>query len=210
MSYNGQIWVPPISNNFTNVNFNTGATANSVNNAIELYVPKASGSNNLIGQSYNAPSTPYCAIANIDTNIGNFDPNTNSIIIDFGFYDGTKFVLFQTEFGPINGGETLRYGIIRYSNTTTFSATQYGYTIYPSGYAGSAIRWIQIRDDGTNIYFYIASDGGETQPKHWVKLYQEARTTYLSNVNKIFWGCNSYFNGCNTYLTLNSFQTISL
>jgi len=207
MSYQGQVWVPPTNTSFTSFN---SPTVQSVGSNIAMYQNSQSGgSDNIVGQYAVAPSAPYCAIANITFNPANYvgQASPGTMLWGMGFYDGTKLIMLNVRFAET---ETMWYNITEYSNVNTYFNNVIGGGT-ASGYPMSTIQWMQVRDDGTNISFYIATDGGQTQPTHWVQLYQQARTSFLSNVNNVFWGLSAT-NGAvaPSYLTLNSWQIVSL
>lgn len=207
MSYQGQVWIPPTNTSFTS--FNSPVVQNVGNNIAMYQSPQSSLAENIVGQYVSAPSIPYCVIANLTFNpanyVGQLSPGT--MLWGIGFYDGTKIIMLDLRF---NETETMWYAVTQYNNVNSYNLNVVGGG-QPSGYPMSTIQWMQIKDDGTNISFYIATDGGQTQPLHWVQVYQQARTSFLSNVNYVFWGLNATTNAvAPNYMTLNSWQIVSL
>jgi hypothetical protein len=211
MSYRGQVWVPPSNTSFTNRNFSGLAAATTVGSSIAMVTTPAAN-DNLVGQTIAAPSTPYCIIASVACNQGDYvstgytTPRTN--LFGLGFYDGTKAIVGMAAFA---NNATMRYDVYEWTNVSTINTAVFGQS-YASGQPTANLQWFQVRDDGTNIYFYVAMDGGQTQPTHWVKTYQQARTSYLANVNNVGWfGYTGNLNtGQPNYYTLNSWQAVAL
>lgn len=210
MSYSGQIWSPPQYTSFTTLNAIAGTNITSVGNNIVLYAPPATG-DNVVGQYITAPSTPYCIIANLVCNPGDNAGASapQSIVYGLGFYDGTKLIWGGSRWAAGNTG--MDTPIFEFANVSTLSARVFS-SAYVEGYPVAMLQWFQVRDDGTNIYFYISTDAGPNPPSNWVKLYSQARTSYLTSPSKVFWGCdtNSSASNSGTYLTLNSWQSFAL
>lgn len=212
MSYNGQIWVPPNGTSFTNLNFITGTTKTTSGPTITLYVPPPASGDNLVGGYVAAPATPYCAIACLNQNIGDYTSGSygqQTMLAGLGFYDGTKAILAMNRWSTT---ESMGQAVYEWTNTSTINTKVMGQS-FADGWPTSRNTWFQVVDDGTNIYFFVASDdGSQRPPTQWAQIYQQARTSYLANVNNICWGCDS--NGSTsdvpTYLSLLSFQTVGL
>ena len=205
MSYQGQIWVPPVNTNFTNLN---SPYVQTVGNNIAMSI--ISTTNLLAGQYTSAPSTPYCITANIVQNPGDYLAGAYSQITigsGMGFYDGTKLVVLMIEW---NTSDTMAMNVYECSSVSSLTSV-WGQRI-TSGYPTSMLNWIQIRDDGTNIIFSVATDAGPNSPSNWQYVYQQNRTSFLSNVNYVFWGGfgNNTINETYGYFTLNSWQTTLL
>ena len=211
MSYRGQVWVPPSNATLNNLNIVTGASITTVGSSKVLYAPGKSG-DNFVGQYATAPATPYCAIFNISQNQGDYVSAAyaqQSMLCGAGFYDGTKIVGL---FAVWSNNATMRLDVYEWSSVSAIASGVWGQS-FSSGQPSANINWFMIRDDGTSIYFYIATDGmNGAPPTHWVKCYSQARTSYLANVNNVCWGCdtNGSSSDAPTYATLNSFQTVAL
>jgi hypothetical protein len=208
MSYEGLLYVPPSNTSFTNLNFITGATVSTVGNQLDFFSPSKSG-NNVVGQYVAAPATPYCTIAKIVNNQGDYvsaSYTNTTMTYGLGFYDGTKLVAMQASY---SNTITMSLRVNTFATTTSTPTTVFGQD-YADGQG--LISWFQIRDDGTNIYFYVAMDDGETQPTHWVKLYQQARTSFLTAVTNVCYMINATGGAAdnNNYLTIQSWQTVAL
>jgi hypothetical protein len=213
MGFKGQVWVPPANTSFTNLNTNSLLTTSVVGNNNVIFNLNTHSGDNLIGQYISAPATPYCAIMNLECNPGDYNgtgySNQPTVLFGAGFYDGTKAVTMFMDWA--SSSNTMGVNIYQWSTTTNISSGVFGQR-YASGYPTGNISWFQVRDDGTNIYFYISTDGVTTQPTHWVKLYQQARTSYLSSPSKVGWFSDANGSGTTspTYYTLNSWQTVGL
>lgn len=208
MSFNGYNLFPPAATTFTNLNFISGTAVSSVGSNQVLYIPAATG-DNVVGQYVAAPSTPYCLIANLVANQGdqNNTAYTNVTAYGIGFYDGTKL---QGIFSEWASGTSQRLSILSFNSVSSLNSATWG-NKSQGGQPTGMMNWFQIRDDGTNIYYYVAMDGTNGSiPTHWVKLYQASRLTFLANVNNICYWCDSNSNSTPTYLTLQSWQTLSL
>lgn len=210
MTYSGQIWVPPTTTSFSNLNFISGTTKTNSGPTITLYVPPAAG-DNLVGQSVAAPATPYSVIACVNQNIGDYTSASyaqQTMLAGLGFYDGTRAILAMNRW---NSTETMGQAVYEWSTVSGISSKVFGQS-FADGWPTSRNNWFQVRDDGTNITFFVASDDGQRQPTMWTQIYQQARLTWLSNVNNICWACDS--NGGTgdspSYITLTSFQIINL
>jgi len=213
MSYRGNVWVPPNNSTFTNLNLQTGSSITNVGSGKALFYQPVTG-DNIQGQQFTAPATPYCVIGNLVCNQGDYVSasytNDRSIMFGLGFYDGTKAVWGGANWN--SASDTMGYNIYHWSNLSTVAATQFGQR-FASGQPTGMIQWFQVRDDGTNIYFYIAMDGTSgNPPTHWVKIYSEARTSYLSAPTYIIWAADDSFATAATpaYFTLNSWQVVAL
>jgi hypothetical protein len=211
MSHTGQVFRPPTNVTFSNLNLLTGAVATKVGETVTLYVPAATGTN-LEGQYVAAPATPYCLIANLVSSQGDYvsaSYTAEPVNYGIGFYDGTKLVWIRANW---SSSITMGLFVTESATVSAITADVFG-NAYSTGQASGLIRWFMIQDDGTNISFYIAMDADNlTQPHHWVKLYSQARTSYLANVNNICWLCDSNTSASSApnYLTLQSWQTVAL
>lgn len=206
MSYSGQIYVPPINTTFTALN---SASITTVGDRYAMSVPaQSANTDNVVGGYVAAPAAPYCLIANVIINPGDYTNQTNpgSVFNGVGFYDGTKLLYLNCTFNSTHAG----INVTSYSSVHQAVANLSG-NFYSGGYPSDTINWFQLRDDGTNIYFYIATDAGNEPPTHWVKIYSQGRSAYLSAPTNIFWAADAQINAvASAYLTLNSWQTVSL
>lgn len=60
--------------------------------------------------------------------------------------------------------------IYRWTNPTTYDAIDFG-----QGTDSVFVRFLKVRDDGTNLTFYFSGDG-----THWLQAFQCARTTFMA------------------------------
>lgn len=212
MSYEGQLVVPATNSAFS-VFFGGGTGFLPVNIGGSILVPGQAATANCVGGGkIAAPATPYCTIANIVCNQGDYVSSSYTqepIGYGLGFTDGTKYIFVSANWGSAT---TMNVKVYECATNASTASSVFGQA-FTSGQPTGSITWFQVRDDGTSIYFYIATENdGETQPKHWVKLYSQLRTSYLSAVTSI---CYIYYvtgtaTGPNTYLTVNSWQTVAL
>ena len=212
MSYEGQLVVPATNNTFsTFAGGGTGITPVNIGGSI-LVPGLAATANGVGGAKIAAPATPYCTIANIVCNQGDYVSSSitqKPIGYGLGFTDGTKYIFVCATWGS---AVTMEVNVYECATSASTASSVFGQT-FTGGQPTGSVTWFQVRDDGTSIYFYIATENdGETQPKHWVKLYSQLRTSYLSAVTSI---CYIYYvtgvaSGPNTYLTVNSWQTVAL
>lgn len=115
----------------------TGATSSNITTGQKIY----SASAGAVAYTSTVPSTPYTITALIARN----DPTS---VPGLGWTDGTKI-----QFGFVHRDET--YYVQNYSNITTFSGT----VTHPAVYDLGQRVWMQISDDGTNVYWRISWDG---------------------------------------------------
>ena len=211
MSYSGQIWKPPVNTSFTTLNTGSLLKTSTVGNSTAIEIGPASSGDNAVGQYIAAPSTPYQVIFNISLSPGDMLASgytQGTLLFGGGWYDGTKLV---TLFVGFNTSAIAVMNAYEWSTTTNIASNVFG-SRQATGYPTSTINWFMLRDDGTNINFYISTDGPQQSPIHWQKAYSQARTTYLSAPTYVGWFAdpNSSSSFPPTYLTLNSFQSLSL
>lgn len=92
-----------------------------------------------------------------------------------GWTDGTKLVTISTVLVASGHGYFLE--VHKFTNATTMSIVP---TVVFS--PGPSPVWIKLRDDGTDRKAYVSPDEGE----HWVEIYSEGRTTFLTATSHIF------------------------
>jgi hypothetical protein len=174
------------------------ATVANGNNGVVVYCPSQSGTYNqaLIDQA--VPSTPYsfkALVANVNAGmIANESANYPFGIALLGWSDGTKITAFGLYYDPNTGDPTgLRLGVFHMSALTGASSSVVWGTIQ----CPANPVWLKLFDDGTDLYFGLSFDGDS-----YLTLYSEARTSYLSAVSDVVFGCSAL--DANTYSTLMS------
>lgn len=205
MSNPGSLLFPTNNLSFTNLNFISGAASAIAGTSTTLYIP--STTTNIVGQYMAAPATPYCLIANVACNMGDYNAATNTVSFGIGFYDGTKLVSLLAQWSST---VTMGLQVYESADVTHLTTSVFGSTA-AAGQPTGTLQWFQIQDDGTNIKFLISTDAaGLEDSTHWVQVYTQARAAYLSAPTNIFWGGCNQSSGSKMYLTLNSWQTVSL
>lgn len=83
----------------------------------------------------------------------------------------------------------------RYPGPTTVATTV---VFTQSPYNVTQPGWVKLVDDGTNIQFWLSHD-----TVNWVKVYQEARTAYMTGgPDNVFFGANNFNNSVEALTTL--------
>jgi len=207
MSFEGQIFTPPPTASWNWFNQSSGTATTSKQNAINLYVAKHGSANTegVSGYYRTAPSTPYTIIMNLVYNSVDINATTGKFATcGPGFTDGTKVIFLNPR--VFNSGYSLY--VTYFSNSTTLANEDF--TDAPAtatAHPWAASQWWMIRDDGTNIYFYISEDAQENGSS-WVKVYSQARTTRLTPSSVGF-----FFNGrgnADINCTLNSWLSLGV
>lgn len=116
-----------------------------------------------------APGTPWQVYAKLKAPL---IPSTYHSLALF-VTDGTKILAITiTDQGNLSTYAT-QIGVNRYTNATTYSAADYA-----SQAIGWKPEWLSIKDDGTNIHYYISNNGQE-----WEQLFSASRTAFLTPSN---------------------------
>lgn len=153
----------------------------------------ATGSSNttrISARSLASPSTPYTYTALLAIAPSN-------VIFPWcgiGWYDGTKFHVFSYFWN----GSAMALRVDRWSNTTTFSATDGSSTIPPA----TGFVWLRIEDDGTNVTFSWSIDGA-----NYITMFTVAKSTgYLGSTgySNVVWYINPQTASTNVLATLMS------
>ncbi len=91
--------------------------------------------------------------------------------------DGTKI----TYFGPsLNGGTVLSLMVVNWATTSSFDST----ALYNTSMAWPMTMYLQIEDNGTNLYFRWSTTG---LPGTFIQVYTRGRTTFQT-ATKIGYG----------------------
>jgi hypothetical protein len=165
---------PTILSNFTWVN--QGSATAMVQQGQTTFYNSSSTAN-----SFNALTVPYRGIKR--SVIGIICPTiavTGSVNESAGLYIGDTGTNKWIEFTVFTTGSTMSYRVLSWTTPTASNALiAQSYAIDSQGPV-----FLSIKDDGINLYFDVSSDGGQ----NWDTLYQQARTTYLTNPNAVGFG----------------------
>lgn len=138
--------IPTAANTGLNAWVNQGgASVADGATGIVLTVPAAAGDNLRI-RTKTAPSTPYTVTALLAIEAS----NQNFQMVGLGWSDGTKLHTIQLTYNAGWGIE-----VAKWTNATSFSATDVAIQTRP----GPGRFWVQVEDDGTNVYFRLSADG---------------------------------------------------
>jgi hypothetical protein len=145
-----------------------GATTSFKNGVLALNVPQVNGSNQrLIVQT--APGTPWEVTVKL---LGLYPPSGTSsagiVLRESGTGKLIRLVLVYSTgtFPTIGWG----YGVFKDTNPTTFNATAFSI-----GDASVQYQYLKVKDDGTNLIFYLSPDG-----LIWNQVYSEGRTVFMA------------------------------
>lgn len=152
------------------------STWTQVGNSYNLYCPVAGTAEALTGRYDAPPSTPYTVIARVVPNPT--DTTGLRLVGGLGFSDGTKAILINTRYQ--SSTYTSAWAVTYFSNSTTASSNLAGYQVGP-GFPWAALGWMAIRNDGTNIYFYIGDESGQ----NFYEIYNEAKGSHLGTINEV-------------------------
>jgi hypothetical protein len=108
---------------------------------------------NALGRYKAAPSTPYTATAKVCLTTV---PVGHAPSVFLGWYDGSD-KLHVVALLNNTGGPHWAIEVDKATNPTSFDATDFSTTI--SVIVGP-VCWLQIEDDGTDVYFRFSNDGG--------------------------------------------------
>ena len=108
-----------------------------------------------------APATPYSVVARMKL----FPASSQYVKAGLCVSDGTKFQIMGLAY---QGG--FNYGVVNMNSASSYSGFQ-GSTIAMTWWPD----WHRIRDDGTNLYYDVSSDGAQ-----WVNMYSFSRTAFLT------------------------------
>ena len=173
----GVNFIAPTVASFAWVNQNSGSTTQTISGGpILMALPNLSGLN-WQGLFLSPPSAPYKVRALVRAN--NPIPS-GTAAAGLYFYDGTKLEGF--EFLAV---ASYLPRVERMTNVTTASATVYT-GVSPSGTSPwYSPLWIQLRNDGTDIWFDYSTDG-----INFINVYDEAVGTFITPTKIGFGGVN--------------------
>jgi hypothetical protein len=167
--------VPPVLTDFTATATPAGSSAVQRTSSVSvLYSPTVATSWATWLKA--APATPYTVVIGFVTlaYCGAFP----SFAIALEESSTGKYVFWEFRSG--NGAYPLQLDVGHWTNSTTFSADTYGKPVM----AVMPAVWLSVKDDGTNLTFYLLLDG-----QNPIQMFQESRTAFLAGgPNKIGWG----------------------
>lgn len=164
----------PASSTFSWVNQGAATLTEYAGKAIVMTFP-TSGQQGFVLRTQAAPVTPYRVAAKLD---GWAFGNTNGGPA-VAYYDGTKV---QAIFLGGSGSAPQLY-VQNWNTPTSFNATPYTQPL-----SALSALWFGLRNDGTNIYFEISTDGVTFAPVYTFA----SASGFLANYNTVGWGmqCN--------------------
>jgi len=207
MSYKGQKLVPPPTSGWSWYNQQSSTATTIDNNAINFYTPKHGSANadDTTGYYRTAPSTPYTIIANLTYNGVDRNSTTGLVLTPgLGFSNGTTSSYINPRIYDTGYGLCVTYWSVHgTANSNDFNDQPATATPYP----WSTTQWMMIRDDGTNVYYYMSNDNQENG-KSWVKILSYGRNVYDIKANVgVFWnGRGNVDINC----TINSWQVLAV
>jgi len=200
-------YTPPPTSGWSYYN-QSSTTATTINgSAINFYMPKhgSAGADNFTGYVRTAPSTPYTIIANVTYNAVDINATTGLILTPgLGFTDGTSATWTNPRIFETGYSLTVLYA----ANSTAGSANVFSdRPATATAYPWPLTQWYMIRDDGTNVYYYISNDS-QDNGSTWVRLYTETRTANFTHSKVgLFWAAQGH---CDMNCTLNSWLSLAV
>jgi hypothetical protein len=173
----------------TQLNFGAGATAVDSPAGIYLSDRTGTGWDNVRGLTQVAPTPPYTRTGLLAANPYGSQSNTLAL---FGWYDGTK--LQTLCFGFSNGAPQFR--VVQWNNVSSYN----GDSTTPLIWAGGPAMWLQLKDDGSTVYFNASYDG-----VNFETFYSTPKANgFLANYDTLFFGV--YDSSQRVATTLMSYQ----
>ncbi len=154
---------PPIDAQFSWVNQGS-ATVDTSRGGVILTAPAAAGYN--LRMRYKALTAPYKVTIYFTPNL----PNNNYMIFGLGLRSSVSGK--NSEIHLANASNRQALEVNKNTDATTYSST--AVSVYADN-AGHWIRWFQVEDDNTNVYYRYSCNG-----KMWITLFSEARGTFFS------------------------------
>jgi len=154
---------PPVDAQFSWVN-QGGASVSTARGGVILTAPAGAGYSMRL--RYKALTAPYKVTMHFMPNL----PNNNYMICGLGLRSSASGKCEEIHLANASNRQALEVG--KNTNETAYSSTPA--SIFADN-AGHWIRWFQVEDDNTNIYFRYSNNG-----KMWITLFSEARGTFFS------------------------------
>lgn len=155
---------PPVDAQFSWVNQGS-ATVSTARGGVILTAPNAAGYN--LRMRYKALTAPFKVTIYFTPNL----PNNDYMTCGLGLRSSVSSKNVEIHLANSSNRQALE--VNKNTNETTYSST--AATVYAEN-AGHWIRWFQVEDDNTNIYFRYSCNG-----KMWLTLFSEARGGFFSN-----------------------------
>ena len=192
----GAIYTVPLLSSFTQLHFtysgstgSTTATQTVSGGAIQLSPIAYNQSTASLAPllTLAVPATPYKFRAQISAMFA----GQNTQIVAFGLTDGTKYEVLDWQ---SNNGSSL----FRIDKWNTFQTSPSSTNL--AGSIATSIPivpyWVQVRNDGTNIYFDLSLDG-----QNFYSVFTETIATYITATGVVFGGWNGN-SATNTFMSL--------
>ncbi len=172
-------FTPPVLSDFTWLSQGS-ATTDTTLGGIKVAIPADASSGVNLRVLHKSKTPPYKVT-------GYFIVNQSSESFQsagMGFYDPTggklvsmHFIVFDADYSYAE--------CARWTNTTTFSSAPAAVYLASSG---TAIGFMQVEHDGTNLYFRVGNNGLD-----WITVYSEGKTAFLGNdpTKVMFYGRNN-------------------
>lgn len=145
------------------------ATLTDTIGGVNIYKASNGSAHGWHGMYKTAPTAPYTITTCIQFN--GMNPDTAFGFVGPGWSDGTKYVFFYIVTNLSVSG-SLRVGVGKYTNSTTFSAD---YQQNDDTYLTGDILWMRIADDNTNRICSVSRDG-----VNFVQIHSVGRTDFLT------------------------------
>ncbi len=156
---------PPIDGDFSWVNQGS-ATIDTTRGGVVLKAP-ASGTYNVRAR-YKALTAPYKVTMHFVPLIA----NANSPHVGIGFRSSASSKAMGIHVINSSTTNTHKVEVVKLTDLSTYSSSP---ASLRADNAGHWIRWLQIEDNNTNLYFRYSCNG-----KMWITAYLEARGTFFS------------------------------
>lgn len=149
-----------------------GATVDESGNAIVLTTPAENHYNLRVrSRAFGATKTVVAAFAGFTTMTSAASGFPECGV---GWTDGTKYVTISLTLAT--------YFLIEVHKFNTVTSQNSVVTVFKIPFGAEYPCWIKFTDNGVNRIAYYSPDAGE----HWVNIYQETRTTFMTATNNVF------------------------
>lgn len=175
--------VPPTSGWSTTTALSGGSVVASADGYL-MTAPAAGSASDYLYVHYRtlSPTSNYTAVFYLDW--VQVPVSNSEMFVALG--DGTKWIHWGLQF---NSNPSPQLRLIHHNSTTSYSGTPFDGGAWAALNIISTAKWWRIRDNGTNLYFGLSTNGLD-----WYEPYSEARTSFLTP-SVIGWGANTYGSG---------------
>lgn len=179
----------PATSAFTGYNMQTGSAFTATSTSLLLSLAPNTSTYNIQGQFQSAPaSTPWDVYARIEFTGDTGSGNRGGLAVKNNSTNKLS--------GLVMIGSASFY-VIHDTGPSTPGPVAYG----PAGL--NRIRWFRVNNDGTNLNFYVSSDGA-----NWLKIFSETIAAWVGSADLIgLYGLNSTTAGLQTGIWCGSFGT---